>query len=123
MPVNVLIIDDSAVMRKIVQRSVRLAYKGEIGDVVEARDGQEALDMLEGNSVSLIFSDINMPNVNGLEFLKKLKATAHRDLPVIMITTRGGEKTVKEAISLGAKGFIRKPFPADQVQEVLARAL
>ena len=73
MPLNVLIIDDSAVMRKIVQRSVRLAYKGEIGDVVEARDGQEALDMLEGNSVSLIFSDINMPNVNGLEFLKKVE--------------------------------------------------
>ena len=123
MALNVLIIDDSAVMRKIVQRSLRQAYNGEIGHVVEAGDGQEALDMLEGNSVSLIFSDINMPNVNGLEFLKKLKDTPHKDLPVIMITTEGGENTVMKAISLGAKGFIRKPFTAEQVQEALARAL
>ena len=123
MALNVLIVDDSAVMRKIVQRSVRQAYNGEIGEVVEAGDGQEALDMLQGNPVSLIFSDINMPNVSGLDFLKKLRNTAHKDLPVIMITTEGGEGTVMEAISLGAKGFIRKPFTAEQVQEALTRAL
>ncbi len=123
MALNVLIVDDSAVMSKIVQRSVRQAYNGEIGEVVEAGDGQEALDVLEGNPVSLIFSGINMPNVSGLDFLKKLKDTTHKDLPVIMITTEGGENTVMEAISLGAKGFIRKPFTAEQVQEALTRAL
>lgn len=79
------------------------------------------MEKLAGASVSVIFSDINMPNVNGLEFLRLLKESPHKDLPVIMVTTEGGEKTVMEAISLGAKGFIRKPFTAAQMVDALAK--
>lgn len=121
MGLRVLIVDDSSVMRKILERSLRQASESAIDEVIEAGDGGEAMEKLEGASVSVIFSDINMPNVNGLEFLRLLKESPHKDLPVIMVTTEGGEKTVMEAISLGAKGFIRKPFTAAQMVEALAK--
>lgn len=121
MGLRVLIVDDSSVMRKILERSLRQASESAIDEVIEAGDGGEAMEKLEGASVSVIFSDINMPHVNGLEFLRLLKESPHKDLPVIMVTTEGGEKTVMEAISLGAKGFIRKPFTAAQMVEALAK--
>ena len=64
-----------------------------------------------------------MPNVNGLDFLRQLKATPHSNAPVIMVTTEGGEETVLEAIELGAKGFIKKPFTPAQMEAALAKAL
>ncbi len=122
MGLNVLIVDDSSEMRKIVERSLRQASSDEIESVREAADGGEALDSLDA-SLQIIFLDINMPNVNGLEFLKKLKETDHNAVPVIMVTTEGGEQMVAEALDLGAKGFIRKPFTPGQMQEALAKAL
>ncbi len=123
MGLNVLIVDDSSVMRKIVERSLRQAAKEPIDSVVEAGDGGEAIDKLGGSAIQVVFSDINMPNVNGLEFLRKLKETPHSETPVIMVTTEGGEKTVLEAIQLGAKGFIKKPFTPAQMEAALTKAL
>jgi two-component system chemotaxis response regulator CheY len=123
MGLKVLIVDDSSVMRKILERSLRQAWKNGIDSVVEASDGGEAMDKLGGEPVEIIFSDINMPNVNGMDFLRKLRESPHKDLPVIMVSTEGGEKTVREAISLGAKGFIRKPFTAEQMEATLQKAL
>lgn len=122
MGINVMIVDDSSVMRKIVERSLRQAYKDPIDEVYEAGDGGEAMEKLQASTVNVIFSDINMPNVNGIEFLKKLKETS-QPAPVIMITTEGGEQTVLEAIQLGAKGFIRKPFTPVQMEAALTKAL
>ena len=123
MGINVLIVDDSSVMRKILGRSLRQAKTSGIDEIVEANDGAEALEKLGGDSVHLIFSDINMPNVNGLDVLRRLKETPHKDLPVIMVTTEGGEKTVMEAISLGAKGFIRKPFTTAQMESAISKVI
>ncbi|MBI1355018.1 MAG: response regulator [Acidobacteria bacterium] len=123
MGINVLIVDDSSVMRKIVERSLRQASKETIDEVIEAGDGGEAIEKLAQKSVQVVFSDINMPNVSGLDFLRRLKETKQASTPVIMVTTEGGEKTVLEAISLGAKGFIKKPFTAAQMEAALAKAL
>jgi two-component system chemotaxis response regulator CheY len=123
MGLKVLIVDDSSVMRKILERSLRQAWKNGIDAVVEASDGDEAMKKLGAEAVEVILSDINMPNMNGLDFLRNLKESPHKDLPVIMVTTEGGEKTVLEAISLGAKGFIRKPFTAEQMEAALQRAM
>jgi two-component system chemotaxis response regulator CheY len=124
MGINVLIVDDSSVMRKIVERSLRQAAKEPIDSVLEAGDGGEAIEKLNGGAaVQIVFSDINMPNVSGLDFLRKLKETSHSETPVIMVTTEGGEKTVLEAIQLGAKGFIKKPFTPAQLEAALAKAL
>ena len=123
MGLKVLIIDDSSVMRKIVERGLRQASQITVDSVVEAGDGGEALVKLGESAIDLIFSDINMPNVSGLDFLRQIKGTPHAALPVIMITTEGGEKTVMEAIELGARGFIRKPFTPEQMQAALTKAL
>lgn len=115
--ISALIVDDSSVMRKIVERALRQAGLT-IASVFEASSGVEALEVLRRQRVNLILSDINMPNMDGLEFLRQLRAQdLAPDVPVLMITTEGSEDHVREAIVAGAQGYIRKPFTAEQVKE------
>jgi len=119
----VLIVDDSSVMRKIVQRSLRLAGL-EIETVLEADNGEQALTIVQQNSIDMIFSDINMPNMDGLEFVRQLQnLEAAKGVPIVMITTEGSQSRVVEALSLGARGYIRKPFTPDQMKERIAPLL
>lgn len=115
--VTALIVDDSSVMRKIVERSLRQAGI-ELEKVVEASNGAEALAALGANTVDLILCDINMPVMDGLEFVKEAtKLASAKDIPIVMITTEGSESHVVQALSAGARGYIRKPFTPDQVKE------
>ncbi|MBE0659805.1 MAG: response regulator [Bryobacteraceae bacterium] len=119
MAIDVLIVDDSAAIRKILHR-VLVQADVPLGRVVEAGDGIEALEALKSNKVGLILSDINMPNMDGLQFLSAVKARADiKDVPVIMVTTEGGSSKVMEAVNLGAVGYVRKPFTAEQIKEKL----
>jgi two-component system, chemotaxis family, chemotaxis protein CheY len=115
--IRALIVDDSSVMRKIVERSLRQAGVN-LTQVLEAGNGAEALAVLEQSQVDLILCDINMPIMDGLEFVKQLAGVSNaKGLPVVMITTEGSESHVVQALSCGARGYIRKPFTADQVKE------
>lgn len=112
-----LIIDDSSVMRKIVERSLRQAGL-ELSEVKEASNGAEALTVLSKSTVDLILCDVNMPVMDGLEFVRRLKDVQNaKGVPVVMITTEGGETHVVQALSAGARGYIRKPFTPDQVKQ------
>ena len=123
MDLNVLIVDDSAAIRKILVR-VLSQTNLPIQQVYEASDGAEALKLIALNDVSLILSDINMPNVDGIELLTQLRATPKwSQLSVIMITTEGSQAKVMEAVQLGAKGYVRKPFTADQIKEKVLACL
>jgi two-component system chemotaxis response regulator CheY len=123
MPVRVLIVDDSSVMRKIVERSLRQAGI-DLTQVVEAGNGAEALAALQGGPVDLILCDINMPVMDGLEFIKQLPGVENaKGVPVIMITTEGSEAHVVQALSCGARGYIRKPFTPEQVKTQVIPAL
>jgi two-component system chemotaxis response regulator CheY len=114
---KVLIVDDSSVMRKIVERALRQAGL-ELTEVLEASNGAEALAQVEKGGLDMILSDINMPVMDALEFLKNLAGVeAAKGVPVIMITTEGSEARVVEALSNGAKGYLRKPFTPEQVKE------
>jgi two-component system chemotaxis response regulator CheY len=118
--VNVLIVDDSAAIRKILQRVLGQANVP-ITQVLEAGDGVEALKMLKDNKVGLILSDINMPNMDGLQLLSEIRAVDEwKSVPVVMITTEGSQSKVLEAVQLGASGYVRKPFTPDQIKEKLA---
>ena len=120
---DVLIVDDSAAIRKILQRVLRQA-EIPIGTVYEAADGVEALAMLKNQTVGLILSDIDMPNMDGLEFLTKVRAEpAWRSLPIVMVSTEGTQAKVREAVERGASGYIRKPFTAEQIKKKLAGLL
>jgi two-component system chemotaxis response regulator CheY len=117
MSIRALIVDDSSVMRKIVDRCLRQAGM-DLGQVFEASNGTEALALVKEHSFDLILSDINMPVMDGLEFIRNLKTIeAAKNIPIVMITTEGGEKSVLEALALGAKGYIRKPFTPEQVKD------
>jgi len=120
---DVLVVDDSAAIRKILQRVLRQTGMA-IGAIHEAGDGQEALSILQRVKPGLILTDINMPKMDGLQFLAALKEIeSWRDIPVVMITTEGGEAKVGEAVRLGATGYVRKPFTADQIKEKLSGIL
>jgi two-component system chemotaxis response regulator CheY len=119
MPLDVLIVDDSAAIRKVVQRMLNQAQVP-LGKVLEAGDGVEALAALRQHPVHLVLTDINMPNMDGLQLLGQIRGCADwAKIPVIMITTEGGEAKVMEAVQRGANGYVRKPFTADQIKEKL----
>lgn len=116
---NVLLVDDSSTMRKIIGRSLRQAGLA-FDNIFEAGDGLEALEVLENESVDIVLSDINMPNMDGISFLKEKAARDHmKNIPVLMISTETGDDIIGEAKSLGALGAIKKPFTPDKVNEVL----
>jgi two-component system chemotaxis response regulator CheY len=119
MQIDVLVVDDSAAIRKILQRVLRQTGMA-LGQIHEAGDGEEALTIMARHHVDLVLSDINMPNMDGLQLLACLKESPSWQLvPVVMITTEGGEAKVGEAVRLGAAGYVRKPFTADQIKEKL----
>jgi len=119
MSVDVMIVDDSAVIRKVLRR-ILIQADVVLGNVVEAGDGVEALEKLRTEPVHLILSDINMPNMDGIQLLTALKAQdSSKHIPVIMITTEGSAARVMEAVQLGASGYVRKPFTMEQIKEKL----
>ena len=114
---RVLIVDDSSVMRKIVDRSLRQAGL-QLKEVFEASNGVEALARMKETRVDLILTDINMPTMDGLELVRQLQAVENaKGVPIVMITTEAGETHVVQALSNGARGYIRKPFSPDQIKE------
>jgi two-component system chemotaxis response regulator CheY len=121
-PLRTLIVDDSSVMRKVVARA--LEQGGVLlAEILEAGNGSEALEILRRHKVDLILSDINMPVMDGLEFVRNLKGVENaQGVPVVMITTESSESHVREAISSGATGYIRKPFSPDQMKEQVLRS-
>ena len=120
---NILIVDDSSTIRKIISRSLRQAGLP-VDDILEAGDGIEGLNVLQtcGKTVGLILSDINMPNMDGLEFVKGVRANGY-SMPIVMITTEGGEDVIAEALASGAKDSIKKPFTPEQLNEKLGALL
>jgi len=115
--IRALILDDSSVMRKIIARTLRQAGL-ELETVYEAASGIQALELLQERQVHLILSDINMPSMDGLQFLNQLRTrNLATNTPVVMITTESSADHVKEAILAGARGFIRKPFTVEQIKE------
>jgi two-component system, chemotaxis family, chemotaxis protein CheY len=113
---NILSVDDSAIMRKIIRSGVEvLGY-----NLIEASDGFEALSLLEDRykEVTLILLDWNMPGMNGLEFLKRVKSHQHfREIPVMMVTTESEQGNIIKAIQAGAAHYIIKPFAMEELMK------
>ncbi len=120
---DILVVDDSAAIRKILTRVLRQTGMA-IQTIHEAGDGQDALAVMAQHKIDLVLSDINMPKMDGLQLLASLKASPQwHSIPVVMITTEGGETKVAEAVRFGAAGYVRKPFTADQIKEKLVGIL
>ncbi len=116
---SILITDDSRTMRTIIRRALRQGgFEPE--NVFEAEHGKAALDVLEQESVDILFTDINMPEMNGLDLIKAVRANEKwAELPIVVITTESADDFVQQAIAEGANSFLSKPFTPDQVKEKL----
>ena len=116
-PRKVLVVDDSKLMHKMYEVMLR-QYP-----LVYASDGRQALDRLQDHAdIDLVLLDINMPNMNGLEFLAELRAKPERaDLPVIIISTEGREEDTARGLEAGATAYIKKPFHSEEILDVISR--
>lgn len=123
MSFNVLIVDDSGSMRAIIKKIITISGF-QMDQCFEAGNGKEAMEVLSENWIDIIVSDINMPEVNGLEFLDQLKKNETlKEIPVIMITTEGSAERMQEAFNRGAKGFIKKPFLPEDIKKILFQVI
>lgn len=115
---TIMIVDDSASLRQVVS----IALKGAGYDVVEACDGKDALSKLNGDKINLIISDVNMPNMDGITFVKEAKKLAsYKFIPIIMLTTESQEGKKAEGQAAGAKAWVVKPFKPEQMLNAVSK--
>lgn len=123
MAYRILIVDDSPVMRAFVRRVIDLSGF-EISACREAANGLEALDLLRRETVDIILTDINMPHMDGEEFLRRLsRDEALRAIPLIVISTDATRRRTQRMLALGARGYVTKPFLPEALRAELDRSL
>ena len=118
MSLNVLVVDDSAVTRAMIIKTLRLA-EVPLGDVYQASNGQEGLDVLAASGVDLVFTDINMPVMDGEEMVQRLRQNPQwQSLPLIVVSTEGSQTRIERLEAQGA-WFVHKPFTPECVRQVV----
>lgn len=123
MPLRVLIVDDSPMMRGFVRRVLNLSGL-EIAVLSEASDGQEALDLLEREGADLVLTDINMPNMDGETFVRKMSEQGLLStVTVIVVSTDATESRIEHLRSLGARGYLSKPFVPETLRAEVERLI
>lgn len=123
MAFSVLIVDDSPVMRGFIRRVMTLSGF-EVGECFEAADGEEALAQLQQHPVDVILTDINMPKMNGEELLRRLETDERfRSVPTLVVSTDATKQRILRMLSLGAEGYMTKPFSPEALREELERIL
>ncbi|MFW6148017.1 MAG: response regulator [Thermodesulfobacteriota bacterium] len=120
MAFNVLIVDDSSSMRSVIKKTIKVSGF-DVGKYLEAADGREAMRVLTSEWVDILLTDINMPNMNGLELIGEMKKDeVFKKIPVVMVTTERSEQKVHQAMEMGATGYITKPFLPEKIKETLS---
>ena len=123
MSYSILIVDDSLPMRLVIKRTLKAAGYGK-SEVLEAANGRDGLDLMRNNWVDLVLTDYNMPEMNGLDFLKALKEDElFQDIPVVVISTEGNESRIREFMECGASGYITKPFAPEAIRDLIVNIL
>jgi two-component system chemotaxis response regulator CheY len=123
MAFDVLIVDDSPAMRTFIGRVIDISGL-DVGKRIEASNGQEALDLLHKNWIDIILTDVNMPVMNGEEFIERLaEDEILRTIPVLVVSTDGSEHRVQRMMSLGARAYVTKPFSPEQLRGTMEQLL
>lgn len=121
MPKSILVVDDSATMRKIILRTIRKAGLSVANEIIEAEDGDEALEKLQESPVDIVLCDINMPGMDGLDFVKKVREDESKaDMKIIMISTESADELIENVKKDGADGYVTKPFTPETIQKELS---
>lgn len=123
MGLNLLIVDDSSIVRKVFRRALDMTDV-QLGSLFEAENGQQALEILEREWIDLIFLDINMPVMNGIEFLSQLRQSDQRGTtPVIIVSTEGSRERKEKIVEQGISGYLRKPVSPEELVEAIHQVL
>jgi len=123
MSYSILIVDDSLPMRSVIKRTLKAAGYGS-SDLLEATNGQEAIELLKNSWVDIVMTDYNMPVMNGLDLIKAIKKDdVSKDIPVVVISTEGNELKIKEFMDNGAAGYITKPFTPEAIRDLIINIL
>lgn len=123
MALNVLVVDDSATVRSVIAKTLRLA-EVPINELHEASNGEEALVVLKDQWIDLVFSDLNMPVMDGMALVDRMSSDEIlKAIPVIIVSTEGSTTRIEELKLKGISGFIRKPFTPEQVREMIDSVL
>lgn len=120
---DILIVDDSATIRAMMKKTLRMCGL-EIGDIFEAGNGIEALARLADHEVAAMMVDINMPTMNGIQLLTRMKRNDRlKGIPIIIASTEGSQARIQQLEELGVAGYVRKPFQPEQIRDVLTPIL
>lgn len=120
---NLLLVDDSNIIRKSLKKALAMTEMP-IGEIFEAENGEVALEVLESKWIDLVFLDINMPVMNGVDFLKAVRSSAdHKTLPVLIVSTEGSALRYEELEKLGISGVLRKPVRPEALTEAVTKLL
>ena len=123
MPYNVLVVDDSRVIRAVIKKTLGLAGV-EVNELHEAQNGKEALDILKEKQIDLVFSDIHMPEMNGVEMIEKMMSDGVlRDIPVIVVSSEGSKERMGELLEKGARAYVRKPFTPELIRDLVQETM
>lgn len=123
MALNIMIVDDSPLMRAFIRKVVHLTGL-EVGDFCEAGNGEDALKLLENHWVDLVLTDINMPFMNGEEFVRHMESDELlRNIPIIVVSTDSSHSRIEHMLALGAKGYVSKPFAPEKLRDEVEKVL
>jgi len=123
MSYSILIVDDSLPMRSVIKKTIKAAGFGQ-SEFLEAANGKEALTVLKNNWVDMVLTDHNMPVMNGLDFIRAVKADELlKTIPVVVISTEGDESRIKAFLDGGAVGYLAKPFTAEAIRDLIVKFL
>jgi two-component system, chemotaxis family, chemotaxis protein CheY len=123
MSIDILVVDDSVTIRAMIIKALRLSVPG-LGEVYEAENGIAALARLTEKDVDAVLTDINMPRMDGIQLIGKMKLIPRlARIPVVVISTDGSQERIAELESQGVSGYLRKPFRPEQLREVLSKIL
>lgn len=121
---SLLVVDDSATFRQLLCMSLQRVDGISKSDITEASDGAEALEKVKNNSFDLVLTDIRMPKMDGLEFVRQVRSELQRqDLPIIIISTKGADQDIELGMSLGASGYLSKPISMARLRELVTSFL
>lgn len=123
MPHTILITDDSSTTRAIIKRTITLSGVP-VGTLLEAGDGLQALEQMRAQKVDMLFLDLNMPNMNGLELITEMRSTnALARIPICVVSSEATESRIEQLSELGVQGYIKKPFTPEQIRGVIQSIL
>jgi CheY-like chemotaxis protein len=121
---SLLVVDDSATMRQLLCMTLTRVDGITQGNITEASDGKEALEKVRSGSFDLVLTDIRMPRMDGLEFIRTVRSELNdQALPIIIISTKGADEDVQLGMNLGANGYLSKPVSMARLREMVTSFL